>query len=111
MTVVVVNFLIVLVLCLLILILGEQRSKRGFSREKIAPFECGFDVVKRARGVFSIRYFILVLVFLIFDIEIRIIFPIFILAKIRIFSNLRIFIFMLVLLLGLWYELKVGSFQ
>ena len=79
--------------------------------EKGSPFECGFDPNKDARLPFSIRFFLLALIFLIFDVEIRLLFPLLIKILLR-FSALRLFsgsIFFFVLLAGTLHEWREGK--
>ncbi len=80
-------------------------------REKSSPFECGFDPRNSARLPFSIRFFLLAIIFIVFDIEIVLLTPV---PLIMLFSNLvySLFItglFLLILLTGLVYEWKEGS--
>jgi NADH-ubiquinone oxidoreductase chain 3 len=51
------------------------RKKRGSNRELQSPFECGFSTFKESRLPFSLRFFVLALIFIIFDVELIILFP------------------------------------
>ena len=87
----------------------REKSKNWY--EKLTPFECGFSPLKKTRTPFSLRFFIVTLIFLIFDIEIALILPIRVLFKIAdkpLFNSLILFI-IFVLTVGLFHEWKQGA--
>lgn len=95
-----------------VMFLGWILSKRALSdREKNSPFECGFDPIKSARLPFSLRFFLLAIIFLIFDVEIVLLFPA--LARMNTSFSLEItisvFAFLVILIVGLFHEWNEGS--
>nr|YP_009441727.1 NADH dehydrogenase subunit 3 [Anatis ocellata]AOY39272.1 NADH dehydrogenase subunit 3 [Anatis ocellata] len=93
-------------------ILSFLISKKTFKdREKSSPFECGFDPKNSARLPFSIHFFLIALIFLIFDVEITLILPFIYSMKITKISmiSLNISLFILILLLGLYHEWNQGA--
>nr|YP_011015281.1 NADH dehydrogenase subunit 3 [Athousius wudanganus]UBS91003.1 NADH dehydrogenase subunit 3 [Athousius wudanganus] len=101
-----------LTLTLLMMLIASTISKKTFiDREKSSPFECGFDPKSSARIPFSLQFFLIAVIFLIFDVEITLLLPLIITMKI---SNLMSFImitsvFLLILILGLLHEWKQGA--
>nr|QWX95658.1 NADH-ubiquinone oxidoreductase chain 3 [Acidomeria sordida] len=82
-------------------------------REKMSPFECGFDPKSSARTPFSLQFFLIAILFLIFDIEIAIILPMIITMKTSNIMSwaLTMTVFISVLILGLYYEWKNGMLE
>ena len=74
--------------------------------EKGSPFECGFDPVSSARLPFSLRFFLLAVLFLVFDVEIALLLPLPLLAQssLSLPRIVGVRAFIIVLLLGLVHE-------
>nr|YP_010704692.1 NADH dehydrogenase subunit 3 [Monacha cartusiana]URP31103.1 NADH dehydrogenase subunit 3 [Monacha cartusiana] len=77
---------------------------------KLTPFECGFEPLGAMRRPFSVRFFCLVVLFLIFDVETVLLFPVvanmFMGGSVKLFTSLTIFL--VTLLVGLLYEWMNG---
>jgi len=81
-------------------------KKRDYDYESISPFECGFLIVFSCRMGFSLRFFLIALIFGIFDLELILIFPVvfnFLQFK-KIYSLISVMAFIVVLVVGLGYE-------
>lgn len=112
-------FLIVIAFSLIILtifltLLSISLSKKTLNwREKLIPFECGYDFFSYSRIPFSIRFFLIAIIFIIFDVEIALILPIIPTILIRnIFKwTLTSFLFICILILGVLFEWKEESFE
>jgi NADH:ubiquinone oxidoreductase subunit 3 (subunit A) len=66
----------VIFITLLLLFLISRLPQKGFlEEEKLSPFECGFLPQKPARSPFSVHFFLLAILFLVFDIELVLLFP------------------------------------
>ena len=96
---------------ILLAVITVLRNRFVSSRNKNSPFECGFDPKDSARLPFSIRFFLLAVVFLIFDIEVAFLFPLILSIKIIILSSAYMagYVFLVILLVGLLHEWNQGS--
>lgn len=96
--------LILIILFVIFLIINYKNLER---KEKYSPFECGFDPFSLSRVPFSLKFFLIGIIFLVFDVEIVIIipFPLLIINKNLIFT-LSFIIINILILLGLLYEYK-----
>nr|AZH80832.1 NADH dehydrogenase subunit 3 [Caridina sp. 1 Solomon] len=106
--------IIVLIIATAVMFISSILAKKTIlDREKSSPFECGFDPKSSARLPFSLRFFLIALIFLIFDVEITLILP---LASIMNFTNIKSWIFtgvffLIILLLGLYHEWNQGALE
>nr|ALO64638.1 NADH dehydrogenase subunit 3 [Andrena haemorrhoa] len=92
---------------MLIIILNILFTKlMNKNRKKMTPFECGFNPLSSPRLPFSIQFFLVTLMFLIFDIEIILIVPMLPLIsyKIMMSTKMTFSMFMLILIISLWIE-------
>ena len=95
------------IISIAILIAGSVLSMRTeIDREKSSPFECGFDPKRSARIPFSTRFFLLAVIFLVFDIEIALVMPAPITINTNIASEIILGVcgFLVILIVGLLHE-------
>nr|WHM51556.1 NADH dehydrogenase subunit 3 [Neotermes castaneus] len=103
-----------LTLTTMVMMLTSLISKKNIEdREKSSPFECGFDPESSARLPFSLRFFLIAVIFLIFDVEIALLLPMTIVATT---SNTKSWmaissLFILILIIGLYHEWNQGSLE
>nr|AXS66026.1 NADH dehydrogenase subunit 3 [Cobelura sp. KM-2017] len=103
--------LIFIIMILLTLILNLVSKKSISDREKSSPFECGFDPKSSARLPFSLQFFLIAVIFLIFDVEITLLLPLIISLKISNLFNFFLIslMFILILIFGLFHEWNQGA--
>ena len=87
-------------------------SPKKPSNEKLSPYECGFEPFDDARTKFDIRFYLVALLFIIFDLEIAFLFPWAIsLRNIGLFGYISMMIFLIILTIGFIYEWKKGALE
>jgi len=101
-----------LALSLIILGLSFVFSTQKADPEKVSAYECGFDPFDDARGRFDIRFYLVAILFIIFDLEVSYLFPWAIaLNKINLFGFWSMMIFLGILTLGFLYEWRKGALE
>lgn len=97
----------------LCLVLFLFRGRYSLSRVKVSPFECGFDPKDSARLPFSVRFFLLAVLFLVFDIEIALVLPLVFGVLLSFYTNFIIsgLGFLFILLVGLLHEWREGALR
>jgi NADH-quinone oxidoreductase subunit A len=87
-------------------------AKQNPNSEKLSPFECGFAPFDDARGQFDVRFYLVAILFIIFDLEVAFLFPWAVsLAKIGAFGFWSMMGFLGILTIGFIYEWKKGALE
>lgn len=80
--------------------------------EKNSPYECGFEAFEDSRMKFDVRYYLVAILFIIFDLEIAFLFPWAVsLDKIGLFGFMAMVVFLGILVIGFIYEWKKGALE
>nr|YP_010230032.1 NADH dehydrogenase subunit 3 [Diaphanosoma excisum]QST19914.1 NADH dehydrogenase subunit 3 [Diaphanosoma excisum] len=107
-------FIILFTICSIVFLLSIILAKKTkLNREKASPFECGFDPNSNLRLPFSLRFFLITVIFLIFDVEIAVLLPATI--ALPLVNSFHWFLttgfFLLILILGLFHEWNQGALE
>jgi NADH-quinone oxidoreductase subunit A len=80
--------------------------------EKLSPYECGFEAFEDARMKFDVRYYLVAILFILFDLEIAFLFPwAVVLQEIGFFGFMAMMVFLGILVVGFIYEWKKGALE
>ena len=95
-----------------LLTVGSVLSPNRPDPEKLSPYECGFEAFEDARMKFDVRYYLVAILFILFDLEIAFLFPwAVVLPEIGFFGFAAMMIFLAVLVVGFIYEWKKGALE
>nr|ALO76562.1 NADH deshydrogenase subunit 3 [Urodontus sp. URO01] len=110
-TLLTINFIIIFIIMILIMVLNLTSKKSFKDREKSSPFECGFNPKSSKRLPFSLQFFLIAVIFLIFDVELTLLIPLVKIIEIsNIFNYIILFSFFIgILILGTAHEWKQGA--
>jgi NADH-quinone oxidoreductase subunit A len=105
-------FLIAVLLPIVLLFASRAVQRRIFEREKLMPYECGIDPVGDARERFSVRFYIVAILFLVFDVETIFLFPwAIIYDELALFGLVEMLIFIGILVVGYYYAWRKGALE
>jgi NADH-quinone oxidoreductase subunit A len=80
--------------------------------EKLSPYECGFEAFEDARMKFDVRYYLVAILFILFDLEIAFLFPwAIVLEEIGLFGFMAMVVFLGILIVGFIYEWMKGALE
>lgn len=113
------NYLPILIFIIVGVIFGGVMMAMGFlmaprkpDAAKNSPYECGFEAFEDSRMKFDVRYYLVAILFIIFDLEIAFLFPWAVVLKdIGLFGFLAMMVFLGILVIGFVYEWKKGALQ
>ena len=87
-------------------------SKQNPDAEKLSPYECGFEPFEDARVQFDVRFYLIAILFIIFDLEIAFLFPWSVaLSEIGLYGFFSMLVFLFLLTIGFIYEWKKGALE
>ena len=94
------------------LVLGKLLGPSRPDPEKLSPYECGFEAFEDARMKFDVRYYLVAILFILFDLEIAFLFPWAVaLNDIGLAGFLAMMLFLAILVVGFAYEWAKGALE
>jgi NADH-quinone oxidoreductase subunit A len=109
---IIIFFLVAVLVPVALLGLSRILQRRVFDRDKLMPYECGIDPIGDARERFSVRFYMVAMLFLIFDVETIFLFPwAVIYARLALFGLVEMLVFIGILVVGYYYAWHKGAFE
>jgi len=94
------------------MVIGWLLAPHRPDSEKLSPYECGFEAFEDARMKFDVRYYLVAILFILFDLEIAFLFPwAVVLDEIGLFGFVAMMVFLAILTIGFIYEWKKGALE
>jgi NADH-quinone oxidoreductase subunit A len=94
------------------LLIGKLVSPHKPDAQKNSPYECGFEAFEDARMKFDVRYYLVAILFILFDLEIAFLFPwAVVIQEIGLSGFFAMMLFLFVLVVGFIYEWKKGALE
>ena len=100
------------VISLAMLMMAFMVAYKQPDSEKLSAYECGFNAFDDARMKFDVRYYLVAILFIIFDLEVTFLFPwAVVFGKVGVFGFWSMMVFLAVLTIGYLYEWKKGALE
>ncbi len=105
-------FCVAVALSLIVILIPQFLATKKPAKDKLSAYECGFDPFGDARGKFDVRFYLVAILFIIFDLEITFLIPWAIsVKKIGLVGFWSMMVFLGVLIIGFIYEWKKGALE
>ena len=93
-----------------LIVIGNVLGPKRPTAEKLSPYECGFPAFEDARMQFDVRYYLVAILFIVFDLEIAFVFPwAVVFRELGVFGLVEMAVFLALLVLGFAYAWKKGA--
>ena len=105
-------FIICCILAFIFFCLSYVVAAQNGDTEKLSAYECGFDPFDDARSTFDVRFYLVAILFIIFDLEVSFLFPwCVVISNLPLFAFWSMFVFLFILTIGFVYEWKKGALE
>ena len=95
-----------------LILIGNLLGPKRPSAEKLSPYECGFPAFEDARMRFDVRYYLVAIIFIVFDLEIAFVFPwALVFRELGVFGLVEMGVFLSLLVIGFIYVWKKGALE
>jgi len=95
-----------------LIVIGNVIGPKRPSAEKLSPYECGFGAFENARMPFDVRYYLVAILFIVFDLEIAFVFPwAVVFRELGVFGLIEMGVFLALLVIGFVYVWKRGALE
>ena len=95
-----------------LIVVGNVLGPKSPSAEKLSPYECGFAAFDNTRGQFDVRYYLVAILVIVFDLEIAFVFPwALVFRELGVFGLIEMGVFLALLVIGFIYVWKKGALE
>jgi NADH-quinone oxidoreductase subunit A len=95
-----------------LIVVGNVLGPKRPGADKLSPYECGFEAFEDARMRFDVRYYLVAILFIVFDLEIAFVFPwALVFRELGVFGLVEMGVFLSLLVIGFIYVWKKGALE